>query len=86
MDVGGWHLFLRDLSAAPGLKMAQALALQLGPQLSRKGISESEVAAVLKKVPVKLGGGKTTLTLFEVMPSFCVADLTKLLDEYGRNN
>lgn len=27
------HLYLRDLNAVPGLKMSQALAQQLGPQV-----------------------------------------------------
>jgi len=33
VDIAGWHLFLRDMSAVPGLKMSQALATQLGPEV-----------------------------------------------------
>jgi hypothetical protein len=61
VDVAGWHLYLRDMSAAPGLKMSAALAQQLGPQAqqgSRGGVRESDVAALLGKIPVKLGAGK----------------------------
>ncbi len=29
-DISGWHLYLRDLNAAPGVKMADALAHELG--------------------------------------------------------
>lgn len=29
-DIAGWHLYLRDLNAAPGVKMADVLAHQLG--------------------------------------------------------
>ncbi|GIM04422.1 hypothetical protein Vretimale_9005 [Volvox reticuliferus] len=60
VDIAGWHLYLRDMGAGiPGgsLKMSQALAQQLGPQLTR-GLREPDVEALLKKVPVKLGGGK----------------------------
>jgi hypothetical protein len=33
VDLSGWHLFLRDMTATPGLKMNHALAQQLGPQV-----------------------------------------------------
>jgi hypothetical protein len=33
VDIAGWHLFLRDMSAVPGLKMSQALATKLGPEV-----------------------------------------------------
>ncbi|KAF8065576.1 hypothetical protein HT031_003177 [Scenedesmus sp. PABB004] len=74
VDIAGWHLFLRDMSAVPGLKMSQALATQLGPEAAaggRGGLRESDVAAVLKKIPVELGAGKTRVSLFDVMPSMC---------------
>ncbi len=32
-DLSGWHLYLRDMTAAPGLKMHVALAAQLGPKV-----------------------------------------------------
>jgi hypothetical protein len=34
VDIAGWHLFLRDMSAVPGLKMSQALATKLGPEVT----------------------------------------------------
>ncbi|KAJ9527980.1 hypothetical protein QJQ45_005576 [Haematococcus lacustris] len=83
VDVAGWHLYLRDMTAAPGLKMHTALAQQLGPQ-STKRVSEAEVGAVLKKVPVKLGAGKTQLSLYDVVPAMCLGDLTRILEDYGR--
>eukprot|EP00967_Tisochrysis_lutea_P022893 scaffold26127_cov22-Tisochrysis_lutea.AAC.2 len=33
VDVAGWHLYLRDMNAAPGVKMSTALANQFGPQV-----------------------------------------------------
>ncbi|KAF6256230.1 hypothetical protein COO60DRAFT_1530675 [Scenedesmus sp. NREL 46B-D3] len=88
VDIAGWHLFLSDMSAVPGLKMSQALATKLGPEVagSRAGMRESDVAAVLKKIPVELGAGKTRVSLFEVMPSMCVSDLVKILEDYARNS
>eukprot|EP00882_Tetradesmus_deserticola_P002114 GHRQ01002264.1.p1 GENE.GHRQ01002264.1~~GHRQ01002264.1.p1 ORF type:complete len:169 (+),score=48.23 GHRQ01002264.1:191-697(+) len=88
VDIAGWHLFLRDMSAVPGLKMSHALATKLGPEVagSRSGMRESDVAAVLKKIPVELGAGKTRVSLFEVMPSMCVSDLVKILEDYARSS
>jgi hypothetical protein len=34
VDIAGWHLFMRDMNAVPGFKMSQALATQLGPEVS----------------------------------------------------
>lgn len=33
VDLAGWHLYARDMSASPTMKMSQALALQLGPKV-----------------------------------------------------
>ncbi|GFR41636.1 hypothetical protein Agub_g2366 [Astrephomene gubernaculifera] len=86
VDIAGWHLYLRDMGAGiPGssLKMSQALAQQLGPQLN-KGLREADVEGLLRKVPVKLGAGKLKASLYDVMPPFCVADLARLCEEFGR--
>eukprot|EP00878_Enallax_costatus_P035144 GHUV01039135.1.p1 GENE.GHUV01039135.1~~GHUV01039135.1.p1 ORF type:complete len:142 (+),score=43.81 GHUV01039135.1:423-848(+) len=88
VDIAGWHLFLRDMSAVPGLKMSQALATKLGPEVagSRDGMRESDVAAILKKIPVELGAAKTRVSLYDVMPNMCVSDLTKILTDYARDS
>lgn len=141
-----WHLFLRDMSAVPGLKMAAALAAQLGPAAAaagRGGLREADVSGTLKKIPVDVGGGRVTvrarrrrrqqcgarsrvclcprgrvarshggavtqaqraaplhavdgsgprpplpppqLSLYDVMPSGCVSDLVRLLEEWARD-
>jgi hypothetical protein len=33
IDIAGWHLYMRDLSANQTTKMNQALALQIGPKV-----------------------------------------------------
>jgi hypothetical protein len=48
-------------------------------------ISEDDVVGILKKVPVKLGGGRTTLSLYEVMPSRCVQDLVELSERFAKD-
>lgn len=74
VDIAGWHLFLRDMSAVPGLKMAAALAAQLGPAAAgagRGGLRESDVSGVLKKIPVDVGGGRVTVGVQPALVFFC---------------
>lgn len=85
LDVGGWHLYLRDLTATGSLKMSQVLAQKFGPQVGRSGINRDELTSFLKSVPVKLGAGKLKVSLHDVIPSACVGDLEDILEAYGRN-
>jgi hypothetical protein len=48
VDIAGWHLFLRDMSAAPGLKMNEALATQLGPKVRRAATVPGSRATALQ--------------------------------------
>ena len=50
MDVQGWHLYLKDASAGKGLKIAQALAQQLGSEMSQGKFQPQELEGILKKV------------------------------------
>lgn len=83
-DVGGWHLFLRDLSVEPGAdaKMAAALAAELGPRAGER-LSESDVERVLARVPVRLGG-KDKVPLLDLVPKAGVRDLTRIVEEFGK--
>jgi hypothetical protein len=40
---------------------------------------------VLKKIPVKAGAGKLQVSLYDVMPPMCVGDLTRIIEDFGRN-
>ena len=82
VDVNGWHLFLRDITAGPDLKLNQALAQQIG-EASSKGRVDLE--GLLKKVPIKIGGGKTQVSLYEAIPSFSLGDLEKIVEKFERN-
>lgn len=85
IDVAGWHLYLKDvkLPEGSGLTMAQGLAAQLGAQAQgQKQISGADVESMLKRVPVDLGKGKTTVSLERLMPSICVNDLKQIMEEY----
>jgi hypothetical protein len=88
VDVAGWHLFMRDMTATPALKMSQVLATQLGPKAAsggRGGLRESDIESVLRKIPVKLGGGRMQVSLYDVMPSMCVGDLCKILEDFAKS-
>ena len=45
---------------------------------AKEGLSKSDIEAALKKMPFKLGGGKTQVSLFEVVPSYAVQVLPVL--------
>ncbi|KAL0055077.1 hypothetical protein WJX82_006711 [Trebouxia sp. C0006] len=86
IDVSGWHLFLREVKAAKGLNLAQALAQQFGQDISSKKYNKSTFEEVLKKVPIKLGGGKAQLPLMDLLPSGCVQDLEGILEDFERDS
>ncbi|KAL4437227.1 hypothetical protein ABPG75_004366 [Micractinium tetrahymenae] len=83
MDLQGWHLYLKDVKVGQGLSLAQALAAQLGPQLHGGSFRGADLDALLKKVPIKLGGGKLTAALADLLPSGCVRDFERLLEDYA---
>lgn len=86
IDVGGWHLFLREVKAAKGLNLAQALAQQFGQDIASQKYSKNSFEEVLKKVPVKLGGGKAQLPLLDLLPSACVQDLERILADFEKDS
>ncbi|EFN53125.1 hypothetical protein CHLNCDRAFT_137481 [Chlorella variabilis] len=86
IDVAGWHLYLKDVKVGKGLSLAQALAAQLGPKLqSERRFSEDDLTDLLQKVPIKLGGGKLTAALADVVPSGCMRDFERACEDYARS-
>lgn len=85
-DISGWHLYLRDLSVSPGgVKMADALAHELGQMVANEGFREASVEAVLKRVPVSLGKGKVQVALADLLPTACTRDLMRVMEDYARS-
>jgi hypothetical protein len=80
VDIAGWHLFLRDMKYDVGL--ANAIAARTASNGGK--ISSDDVTAILKKVAVKLGGGKTEVSLYDVMGSRCVEDLVELSQRFAK--
>eukprot|EP00996_Jenningsia_fusiforme_P002578 NODE_3405_length_983_cov_5.877944_g3127_i0.p2 GENE.NODE_3405_length_983_cov_5.877944_g3127_i0~~NODE_3405_length_983_cov_5.877944_g3127_i0.p2 ORF type:complete len:136 (-),score=19.92 NODE_3405_length_983_cov_5.877944_g3127_i0:197-604(-) len=85
-DLNGWHLFLKDMTAVPGgPKMHSLLADQIGTQILTTGrYDDRDVEDILKKVPVKLGSGKATVSLDSVLPNACVRDIQRACEEFER--
>ena len=94
IDVAGWHLFLKDVRLAEaaggggGLTLAQGLAQQLGAAAAGAGRgldAPAEVAALLDRVPVRLGGGRLTVALADVVPAGAQRELEEILARYARD-
>lgn len=75
MDVNGWHLYLRDITAGPDLKLNQALAQQIGE-------GAVDLKDLLSKIPLKIGGGKVKVSLYDAIPSFSLDDLEKIVSDF----
>lgn len=85
IDVSGWHLFLKEAKAAKGLTLAQALAQQFGEDISSGQFSSGKIEDILQKVPIKLGAGKVTVPLLELLPAACVRDLESILSDFEKD-
>jgi hypothetical protein len=78
IDVAKWHLYLRDAH------LHTLLAEQFFPVLQQGKIDEGQVTAILKNIPVKLGGGKREVPLADLLPMQSQVHLMDVLEEYQR--
>lgn len=78
MDIAKWHLYLGDA------KLHTVLADRFYPMLGQGIPSEDDVLKVLQDIPIKLGGGRQTVSLAEMLPMQCQVNLMDLLEEYQR--
>ena len=88
VDVQGWHVYLRDVKVS-GAPLSGILAGELGP-LAAAGqgaaaLSPAAIDGFLAKVPLKLGGGKATVSLLDAIPSFALGDLHRAVEDWARN-
>ncbi len=58
--------------------------MQLGVEAGKLQ-EQSQLESLLKKVPVKLGGGKLQVSLYDVLPSSAVQDLQRIVEDFARN-
>ncbi|MDJ0692317.1 MAG: DUF3181 family protein [Xenococcaceae cyanobacterium MO_188.B32] len=76
IDVAKWHLYLSDAH------LHTVLADRLYSLLLDNSLNEDELSAILRDIPVKLGGGKTELPLIDLLPKQCQTNLLDLLEDY----
>ncbi len=87
VDVAGWHLFLKDIKVEGQTSLATVLGTKLGQDvMSRGSCDERDIEDALKTIPIKLGQGKMTVALKDVMPSYCVSDLVDRCEEFAKEN
>lgn len=79
MDITKWNLYLGDAH------LHIPVAEKLYPILESGDLEETAVINVLKNTPVDLGGGKTTLSLNDLIPNSVIEDLMKVLEEFKQN-
>lgn len=79
IDVAKWHLYLRDAH------LHTALAEQLYPLLKGGKVAENQVVDLLKRTPVKLGGGKTEVPLADLLPMQSQVHLMDVLEDFQRD-
>jgi hypothetical protein len=86
VDVQGWHVYLSDVKVS-GAPLSGILASELGPLAAQQGtaMSSADVDAFLAKVPLKLGGGKATVSLLDSIPSVALGDLHRAVEDWSRN-
>jgi len=78
IDVAKWHLYLSDAH------LHTTVAEQVYPLLENKSLSAEQVEDILKRISVKLGGGRTQLPLLDLLPPNAMDDLMELLEEYQK--
>jgi hypothetical protein len=76
IDVAKWHLYLAEAH------LNTVLAEKLYPLVETESATEDKVIAILREIPVKLGGGKKELPLLDLLPMQCQVSLMDLLDEF----
>ncbi len=78
IDVAKWHLYLSDAH------LHKVVAEQMYPLLSDNSLDEDRVLQILQSIPVKLGGGKREVTLADLVPNQCQANLMEILEKYRK--
>lgn len=79
IDIANWHLYLSDAH------LHTVVAEKVYPLLKQDQLSETAIIDILREIPVKLGGGRRELPLFDLIPSQCQANLLSLLENYEDN-
>lgn len=79
LDVAKWHLYLNDA------KLHVPLAEQVYPLLQDDRLSPDRLKTCLQQFEVAIGAGQRQIPLLDLLPSTCVQDLYRVLEEYQRD-
>ena len=83
MDIGGWHLYLKDAKAG-GVNLSVGVATLVMKKYFESGSSDEAKACeeALDEITVKLGGGKLNCMLSALVPRRCVEDLVSCVEDF----
>jgi len=76
IDVAKWHLYLNDA------KLHTLVAQRLYPMVADNRIAEDDIAKTLQEIPIPLGGGRKQVPLLDLIPSTCMTDLVRVLEDF----
>lgn len=76
LDIAKWHLYLRDAH------LHTVLAEQLYPLLEAKAVSADQVLQILRRIPIKVGGGRHELPLLDLLPMQGQVTLMDILEKF----
>ncbi|MGQ9865760.1 MAG: DUF3181 family protein [Pseudanabaenaceae cyanobacterium] len=79
LDVARWHLYLNDA------KLDRRVAEACAELLAADNVNATTVADCLRQIEVPLGGGKTILPLWALVPEGAIARLTQTLQEFAES-
>lgn len=79
LDIAKWHLFLAEAH------LHTELATKLYPLLENNTVSDGAVTKILREIPIKIGGGKKSIPLTDLLPIKCQIDLMNLLEDFQQD-
>merc|ERR1719379_1749458 len=85
VDVNGWHLYVKDIKVGGSstVKMHNVLAQQIGEKVLASGrVDDAEVKAIMKAIPLSLGGGAVQVSLLDSIGKTCMYDLTRAIEDW----
>jgi Protein of unknown function (DUF3181) len=79
IDVAKWHLYLRDA------KLHTTLSEKLYPIVVDGDVTEAALVQILQDIPIKLGGGRRTVPLTDLIPVPGQVRLLEILEDFQSN-
>jgi hypothetical protein len=79
IDVAKWHLYLSNAH------LHTIVAEKVYPLLENHSVNESAVTKILDDILVELAGGKSKISLRQLLPAQCQQNLLDILEEFAGN-